>query len=183
MSKIIAIDPGLSGAIALLSDPDTVERIWDMPVMEAISGKGNIVNPHIFSDIIKEAIELGGTTTYVELVQAMGARKNAKGEMVSQGVASTFKFGVGFGVIQGALAALGLPINLVAPQKWKKYHKLSKPDVRYRLQREPTQAEFKDACRLMAIECFPNQADNLKLKKHDGRADAIMIGRFAYSRI
>ena len=173
MSKIIAIDPGLSGAIALLSDPDTVEKIWDMPVMEATHGKGNIVNPYLLADILKEAIELGAKDVYIEQVSSMP----------NQGVASTFKFGVGFGVLQGVVACLDLPILLVTPQKWKGYHKLLRKDVRFALQRDPTDLELKDAARIMAIKFFPDQYENLKLKKHNGRADAVMIGRFAYSRI
>lgn len=156
---IISIDPGNTGAIALLSDADTVKQVWDMPIMEALSGKGNVVNPFVLSDIFREAIELGGKSVYLELVHSMP----------NQGVASTFKFGVSYGVIQGVAACLNLPINLVKPQRWKKYHGLIGKD--------------KDACRLMAIECFEDQADNLKRKKDIGRADAIMIGRFAFSLI
>ena len=173
MSKVISIDPGLSGAIALLSDPDTVVKVWDMPVMEAIQGKGNVVNPHLLSGIIKEALDLGATTAYVESQHAMRDQSSTAG----------FKQGSGYGVIQGVLAYADLPINIVTPQRWKGYHELSKKHVRAKLGKEPTNAEFKDACRLMAIECFPDQSDNLKFKKYDGRADAIMLGRFAFSRI
>lgn len=156
---IISIDPGISGAIAVLSSPDDVARIWDMPIMKATSGKGNIVNPHLLADLLKEAVELGATDVYLEQVHSMP----------NQGVASTFKFGCSFGVIQGVAACLDLPILLVTPQRWKKYHGLIGKD--------------KDACRVQAIECFPNQSDNLKRIKDGGRADAIMIGRFAWSRI
>ena len=42
------------------------------------------------------------------------------GAMPKQGVSSTFKFGMNFGIIQGMLIALGIPFELVRPQKWKK---------------------------------------------------------------
>lgn len=170
---IISIDPGLTGAIALLSDPDTVVKVWDMPVMTAIQGKGNVVNPHLLADIIKETVELGGSSAYVEAQHAM----------VKQSSTDGFKQGTGYGVIQGVLAYADLPIKIVTAKKWKGYHCLSRSHVKQRLGREPSYSEFKDAARLMALECFPDQAENLKLKKHDGRADSMMIGRFAFSRI
>lgn len=42
------------------------------------------------------------------------------GPMPGQGVTSMFRFGQSFGFIQGAIRAIGLPYELVRPQKWKK---------------------------------------------------------------
>lgn len=42
------------------------------------------------------------------------------GAMPKQGLASTFNFGMNYGIIQGALIACGVPFELVSPQKWKK---------------------------------------------------------------
>ena len=36
-----------------------------------------------------------------------------------QGIASSFKFGVGFGGLRMALTGLGIPFALVSPQKWQ----------------------------------------------------------------
>lgn len=40
--------------------------------------------------------------------------------MPKQGVASTFKFGVGFGYIKGVLEAFRIPYQEIPPQRWKK---------------------------------------------------------------
>ena len=40
--------------------------------------------------------------------------------MPKQGVASSFKFGDGFGSLKGLCVGLGLPFILVTPQRWKK---------------------------------------------------------------
>ena len=40
--------------------------------------------------------------------------------MPGQGVASSFKFGQGFGHLEMALTASGIPHTYVAPQKWQK---------------------------------------------------------------
>ena len=96
--KIIGVDPGLSGAIAILEDKK-VFSIIDMPVMA--EGKKN-TNP-------KEDIAV-----VVEQVNAMPG----------QGVTSMFNFGQTFGAIKGICAALSLPIFFVRPSKWKKHFNL-----------------------------------------------------------
>ena len=41
--------------------------------------------------------------------------------MPHQGVASTFSFGTNYGMILGALEALGIPYTTVTPGKWQKF--------------------------------------------------------------
>ncbi|MFZ2109605.1 MAG: hypothetical protein WAV18_30225 [Roseiarcus sp.] len=38
-----------------------------------------------------------------------------------QGVASVFKFGCGFGMVPGVIAARSVPLHLVTPAKWKRH--------------------------------------------------------------
>jgi len=40
--------------------------------------------------------------------------------MPGQGVASSFKFGQGYGSLEMALTAAGIPFERVTPQKWQK---------------------------------------------------------------
>lgn len=82
--------------------------------------------------------------------------------MPGQGVTSMFNFGQGYGVIKGVLAGIGVPYKDATPQKWKKACGLIGSD--------------KDAARLLAIELFPDA--ELHLKKHGGRADALLIAKF-----
>ena len=44
--------------------------------------------------------------------------------MPKQGVSSTFRFGVAVGIIHGVAGALRLPLTLVTPTQWKKFHGL-----------------------------------------------------------
>lgn len=85
--------------------------------------------------------------------------------MPGQGVASTFCFGEGYGVWLGILAALGIRHELITPQSWKK----SLMDG---------QLKDKDASRLVAMRLFPEAGNQLQLKKHHGRADALLIAEF-----
>jgi crossover junction endodeoxyribonuclease RuvC len=82
--------------------------------------------------------------------------------MPRQGVSSTFTFGQAFGVVQGVLSGCDVPFVLVTPGLWKKH---------FRLIGQP-----KDASRELAQRLFP--AAELHLKRHVGRADALLIARY-----
>lgn len=87
------------------------------------------------------------------------------GSFPGQGIASAFNFGHGAGTIIGVLGALEIPISFYVPSVWKKHYGLvGKRD-------DP------DAGRQRAIELFPTVA-GLDLKKHHGRADALLIANF-----
>ena len=101
--KIIGIDPGLSGAVAVMED-NKIEGIFDMPVMpEGKKNKRQLNSAQlvkILKDNIKENEEV---SIVVEQVNAMPG----------QGVTSMFNFGQTFGAIKGICAALGLSIFFV----------------------------------------------------------------------
>jgi crossover junction endodeoxyribonuclease RuvC len=103
VSRIIGIDPGVSGAIVLLEDGQPVE--WDlMPALK--TGKSSRVNGAALAALCA----YDGAHVYVESVHSMP----------KQGVASSFNFGHSAGVVEGVLQALGKPYSLVTPQAWKK---------------------------------------------------------------
>ena len=84
--------------------------------------------------------------------------------MPRQGLASTFKFGKGYGTLIGVLAALERPVVRVAPTTWTKALKVG-PD--------------KDAHRMRAMETWPQHSGLFSRKKDDGRADAALIAYWA----
>ena len=77
-----------------------------------------------------------------------------------------FNFGQTFGAIKGICAALGLPITLVRPSKWKKHFDLINSS--------------KDASRTKVIELYPSLSHQLTKKKDVNKSDAILIARFYY---
>jgi crossover junction endodeoxyribonuclease RuvC len=87
------------------------------------------------------------------------------GAMPKQGVSSTFTFGTAYGVAIGVAGGSGTPFSLVTPQRWKAHFRLIGKD--------------KDAARELAIRLFPVAAHHLNLKKHVGRADALLLARYA----
>lgn len=111
MSCTLGIDPGVSGAVAVVNDAGELVQVVDMPVFK-IGGKSKI-DVHQLGDILARA---GGDKAVVELV----------GAMPGQGVTSMFTFGFATGAVHGAIGALGLPLDTVTPQKWKAHFRLSK---------------------------------------------------------
>ena len=152
--RIIGIDPGLSGGIAILED-NKVKEIFDMPVMADGKKNKRQLNSAFLVQLIKENIEdVESTAVIVEQVNAMPG----------QGVTSMFNFGQTFGAIKGICAALSLPIFFVRPAKWKKHFELINSS--------------KDASRTKAIEMYPSIAEQLYKKKDVNKSDAILIARY-----
>ena len=154
--RIIGIDPGLSGAIAILDEQKVVE-LFDMPVMsDGKKNKRQLNSAHLVK-LIKDNIKnMDDTVVVVEQVNAMPG----------QGVTSMFNFGQSFGILKGICSAMQLPVYFVRPAKWKKYFNLINSE--------------KDASRTRAIEIFPYFSTELSRKKDSNKADAILIASFFY---
>ena len=105
--KIIGIDPGLSGAIAVLEN-NKVLNIFDTPVMSEGKKNKRQLNSALLVNFLKENINKE------EEVAVVVEQVNA---MPGQGVTSMFNFGQTFGAIKGVCAALQLPIFFVRPTK------------------------------------------------------------------
>ena len=152
--KIIGIDPGLSGAIAILEN-NKVLNIFDIPVMSEGKKNKRQLNSALLVNLLKENI------TNEEEIAVVVEQVNA---MPGQGVTSMFNFGQTFGAIKGICAALGLPIFFVRPSKWKKHFELINSS--------------KDSSRTKAIEMYPLLSSELSKKKDVNKSDAILIARF-----
>ena len=152
--RIIGIDPGLSGAIAILDDLN-ISDIFDMPVMSEGKKNKNQLNSAQLVNIIKKNILTDKET--IVIVEQVSA-------MPGQGVTSMFNFGQTFGAIKGICASLNLPIFFVSPAKWKKHFDLINSS--------------KDASRTKVIEMYPSISERLSKKKDVNKADAILIARY-----
>ena len=152
--KIFGIDPGLSGAIAILKD-NKVVNIFEMPVMSEGKKNKRQLNSALLANLIKQnIIDDEEVAIVVEQVNAMPG----------QGVTSMFNFGQTFGAIKGICAALDLPIFFIRPSKWKKHFELINAS--------------KDSSRTKVIEMYPKLSSQLAKKKDVNKSDAILIARF-----
>ena len=152
--KIIGIDPGLSGAIAIL-EKNKVLSLFEMPVMAEGKKNKRQLNSAQLVKILKDNI------SKEEEVCVVVEQVNA---MPGQGVTSMFNFGQTFGAIKGVCAALSLPIFFVRPAKWKKHFELINAS--------------KDASRTKVIEMYPFLSHDLAKKKDVNKSDAILIALF-----
>jgi hypothetical protein len=98
----IGIDPGKNGGIAWIADgkacvekmPETLQDLWELIVSISLNaGTGGI-----------------GVRAYLEQVASSP----------QMGVKSAFSFGQGFGHLEMALTAAGIPFERVRPQVWQK---------------------------------------------------------------
>lgn len=150
---IAGIDPGLSGAIAFING-NIVVHCLDTPTLRLQSGKKT--RQHFDLQAMRRILAAGAIDhAFLEAVHSMP----------SQGVVSSFQFGMGFGMWQGLLAALGIPYTLVSPQRWKK---AMLADM----------GAEKSASRLRAGQLFPACAEQFARVKDDGRAEAVLIAEY-----
>ena len=147
---LIGVDPGITGAIAIISGRDIV--VHDMPT--AITGKTRKRSEILPGQlrIILDSYDPAECVCYVEQVSAMPG----------QGVSSMFGFGTSFGIILGLMAGMRIRTEMVTPQAWKRHHGLIGTD--------------KDAARALASRLFPGAS--LARKKDTGRADALLIAAY-----
>ena len=153
---IIAIDPGINGAICFFENGE-IKDVLEMPTMsEGKKNKRQVNGRQIYNEISSriENYNLQDINVVVEQVSAMPG----------QGVTSMFNFGQSFGVIKGICSAMQLPIFFVRPAKWKKYFDLINSQ--------------KDSSRTKVIQMFPKISSLLKRKKDANKADAILIASF-----
>jgi len=162
--RIVGIDPGISGAIGVLGENCSLVEVFDMPtVLANKSSNRQMVNAYELAKRLRTHVvnAPAGVVAVVENVQAMPSIPGVNGERRGMGSASAFAFGKSYGIIVGALAALGVSLELVAPSRWKGYFQLTRD---------------KDQARELAQRLWP-QAE-LGLKRHHNRAESLLIARW-----
>ena len=109
----IGIDPGLSGAVGVLTEIDPYIRpeVYDTPTA-LIEGE-KTKRRHLTGSMARLLLP------YAHRHDVLAVLENVH-SMPKQGVASSFCFGEGKGMWEGILAALEIPMELVSPQRWKK---------------------------------------------------------------
>ncbi len=158
----IGIDPGLAGGMAQLGDSvfidlavPIVDRTTTMPTITIKKAKGQ-----------KREYDIHAIVEWLRAIptdQKCCAALELVHSMPKQGVASSFHFGKGFGIIQGILCALNIPYELVTPQRWMKLMLEGRP-------------KGKGSSIIKVKELFPEMRD-LKRTEH-GKADAILLAEY-----
>ena len=146
---IIAIDPGLTGGFAVLSNTGEYISAQPLPIIRDASLAW--IDGGDLRGMIIAAKDSTPTCCIIERVSAMP----------KQGVSSSFLFGVGFGSLLGACGVLGIRTHLVTPAVWKRGLGLSRD---------------KNASLDKARMLFPDAP--LSRKKDDGVAEALLLAHW-----
>lgn len=153
----VGIDPGLTGAIALLRNGEYYD-LMDMPTI-AKGGSGKVkfeVSPVAITQFLRAKITASDSAaSIVERVNSMPG----------QGAATVFSLGDSFGCARTVLATFGLPYRDVTPQVWKKHFGLTSD---------------KEQSRALASKLFPEA--ELHLKKHHDRSEALLMARYLWEK-
>jgi crossover junction endodeoxyribonuclease RuvC len=148
---ILALDPGLSGGVAIL-DEQTIHLLADMPVHKVSHGKAT--RPEL--DMHGLCALLARHRVDHAVIEQVSARPG-------QGTVSMFRFGYAAGALYGAVTALGLPVSLVQPKAWQRFCGIG---------------PHPDEARRRASQLYPAAAAQLSRKVDANKADALLIGRY-----
>jgi hypothetical protein len=156
--KIIGIDPGQSGAIICISNTGELVSLQDIPTITIRKGKKNKDIYYDIAAIIKLLRNFTGIV-YLEKTQPMAAPVRAQAN-----------YGLGFcsGMLEGMLAALQIPYELIHPKTWHKYFNMTKAKGDYKKQ------AYMIAQKLFPTGEFKGPRGGIK----DGRSDAALIAEW-----
>jgi crossover junction endodeoxyribonuclease RuvC len=148
--KILGVDPGIRGGLAIVTMNDgaapTLVDVIDIPVV----GVG-----------AKERVDVLAIRTWIELHRPDHAVIERAQAMPKQGASSGFKYGRAVGAIEAAITCNNIPLSIIEPTAWKKFHGLRGGE--------------KELSRLRALMLFPTAHTVLAHKKDHGRAEAALI--------
>lgn len=146
--RFISIDPGKTGALALMNTNCDLAAVIDMPLIEN--------NGQTYINVLKiiDFIESNNIQTVV--IEKVGA-------MASDSKQSIFTFGKNTGAMESSAACCVKDIKYILPQKWKSAVNCIKKDKKH---------PAKLCCDIYGDKLFTGPRGGLL----DGRGDAVMIG-------
>jgi crossover junction endodeoxyribonuclease RuvC len=168
---IIGIDPGLTGAFAVLNHRGEAIAVHDLPVMPiAEAGPKATIKTEIdvraLYTLLRSVIPADETALCVmEHASSIGA---VQGEMAKLSLAATKAY------VMAVLRLQGLDVRRVAPVTWKRHYGIKEPEAGSGNPDGKKQALI-HARRIYGREHIP-------LAKHHNRAEALLIAGFGKSR-
>lgn len=156
MAKVVGIDPGVNGGLAIY-DGKSVKCFKVPTLKKEISGKTRteIDRAKLHNIFLEGAFYGVCSRVYVEKVHSMPG----------QGVASMFSFGVSYGVVLGMIASWEWETVDVRPQEWRKSIGV---------------LEGKEGSIITATALMPNGVG--EWHSHDGLAEAALIAYYGWEK-
>jgi crossover junction endodeoxyribonuclease RuvC len=155
----IGVDPGLSGAIAFFDPSEDAVDVFDMPLFQIDRNgkKKHEIDVFSLAQLIDER-QRGQTVIRLAVIEKVGS-------MPKQGVASSFTFGVTWGIALGVVGAHFIRTERIIPRTWQAAMEVK---------------DGKDGARARAMQLFPKQSKLFARVKDDGRADASLMAAYGY---
>lgn len=148
--KLLGCDPGIHGGIAI--------------VEVGVNGKALLLSaidvPTVGSAAkeVVDVLNLIGWISKHSLAHAFIERAQA---FPKQGLSSSYKYGRAYGALEASILSCRVPLTIIEPSMWKKFHRLKGND--------------KESSRQRAIQLFPDAHEMLARKRDHGRAEAALI--------
>jgi crossover junction endodeoxyribonuclease RuvC len=154
MTRILGIDPGVHGGCVIVdiidgAAPQLIDST-DIPV----TGVG-----------AKERVDTIALRNWITAHRPQHALIERAQAMPKQDASSGFKYGRATGSIEAVLTCCEIPMTIIEPTAWKKFHGL--------------RGSEKEASRQRALQLFPTAHALLARKKNHGRAEAALIAMVA----
>jgi hypothetical protein len=159
LCRVVGIDPGVTGAVVVISASGELERALRTPIL--IQKGKKVYDLQLMREVLRAAHkrsekEGGATVVGLEKVHTLPR----------DGRVGAFRFGMGYGMWQGLLSGLFLPYTEVTPQRWQ-----GKMLAGY-----PRGEQTKTSAVTVAKSQFPNIP--IEHKADWGMADAALIGEY-----
>lgn len=170
----LSVDPGKKGAIALLDGP-TLLDVTDMPVTISygkptlgFASNGEPIEkiPEVRNINAEGVYDIFSSWNRIYSIDEVWFEEISILPDISRH--SAYEMGEGVGILMGANAGIGLAnaLRTVSPSVWKRRVKVTAD---------------KNTSLALARTLWPDRAStDFKLKKHDGRAEAALIGYYAH---
>lgn len=163
--RIVGIDPGKTGAIALLDLGSRSPAVYDIPLLPGTKGK-EVMDYRKVAELLAPP----DSGRIIAVLEGVSARP-------TDGSVQAFQFGRSFGALEMALIGHGYEMHYPTPNTWKRHFNLTK------LSKEETDSQAKERSRGLALQRFPDVADHLKRKMDHGRAEAMLLALYGAEKL
>ncbi len=169
VTRIMGVDPGLSGALAMLDTKTGEVVLDDMPVVVLSTKRIRSKRTGKMTEKKRRAVCGKAVGDWVEQHQPDVAVVEAVASRPEQGVVSVFSFGEAYGAVVGAVTAMNVPVVRVTPAVWKRTFGLIGTDKKASLAR--------------ARKLHKVAAQRLARVKDNGRAEALLLAHYYTTRL
>jgi len=153
MTFFVGIDPGQTGAVAVLTAAGVLEAVVDMP---GYGPEPMAMDLKALLDAVAPRDQL-----FVALEEPFAVQRASSQSQMTQGI--------GYGILLGVVGSMGLRHERIRPSDWKR-------ELHLPMGKQLSHAAKKTNSRVKASQLWPDMAHLWEKTSQDGRAEAALIG-------